>query len=143
MLSRKGFTLLETVISLTIFCSLTLLSIYNLKDYQANMEEHQFLQWFQDSFKSTFNYCYLHKVGGRMVFDRDKVIFHTYDGIKTRNQSKKIPKTLKITHGANSYLINSFGEAEPTTVIVESNLKHRKFFYKIQMSWGEIIETHT
>lgn len=41
---RRAFTLLETVVSLAIFCSLTIFSIYNLKDYQARVEERQYLQ---------------------------------------------------------------------------------------------------
>lgn len=139
---RRAFTLLETVVSLAIFCSLTIFSIYNLKDYQARVEERQYLQWFKDSFKSTFNYCYLHNTGGRMVFDKKRIIFHTSQDDKTKTQSKKIPKSLKITSGTRAnYTINNSGEATAATITVESNLSHKKIFYKIQMNWGEIIET--
>ncbi|GAQ02033.1 hypothetical protein NBRC111452_1849 [Companilactobacillus farciminis] len=61
---------------------------------------------------------------------------------KLKLKSKKIPKSLKITSGTRAnYTINNSGEATATTITVESNLSHKKIFYKIQMNWGEIIET--
>ncbi|WP_162256531.1 hypothetical protein [Companilactobacillus futsaii] len=135
---------METIVSLSIFCSLTIFSICNLKDYQARVEERQYLEWFKDSFKSTFNYCYLHNTGGRMVFDKEKIIFHTSEGTRTQTQSKKIPKSLKITSGARTnYTINKAGEASAATIIIESSLNHKKILYKIQMNWGEIVETES
>jgi prepilin-type N-terminal cleavage/methylation domain len=144
---KDGFTLLETVISLTIICILTTISIYNLKDYQAKMEERQSLEWFKNSFKNAFNKAFLTKSGIEVIVEKqNEVIFDITNNGKGSDIhiSRRFPKTIKIFESSNnSYMIYGSGQAKAVTFTFVSSLTNRKYKYVVQLGWGEIIETKT
>jgi len=146
MQSRKAFTLLETVISLAIVCSLAAISIYNLKDYQARADEKQAIIWFKNTFKNTFNYCYLNDKGALILLDpkENTIEFSPTAGSGMKHQIRKLPTTLKL--GSNSHLrytIYGSGQGGSMSLKFLSTLTHKTYTYKIQMGWGEIIESET
>ncbi|MQS98117.1 type II secretion system protein [Lactobacillus halodurans] len=141
---RSGFTLLETTIGLSIVCSLALISLSNLRDYQAQIEERQALEWFKNSFKSAFNYSYLNHnvVTLRVEPGKNIVDFSHREGLKVKHVRKLFPKTLKLKDKAKvQYTIYNSGQAPPITIQFISSLTNKTYIYKIQMMWGEIIET--
>lgn len=151
MENRRAFTLLETVIALSISCSIFVISLYNLKNYQQRIEEQQTLKWFKDTFKSMLNYCYLNKRAIIVHFDSNKITFNldegannfdSVEGINKAELKKRIlPKTLKVSENfKRKYRIAPNGEAPPMTVTFKSTLTNRTYIYKIQMNWGEIVE---
>lgn len=151
MKNRRAFTLLETVIALSISCSIFVISLYNLKEYQQRVEEQQTLEWFKNTFKSMLNYCYLNKRAIRVHFDSNKITFNLDEGTnnfdpgkginKTELKKHILPKTLKVSENFKKiYRIDSAGEAPPMTVTFVSTLTNRTYIYKIQMNWGEIVE---
>lgn len=147
MKKHQAFTLLETMISLGIICSLLIISLYNLKGYQEHVEEQQSLVWFKDSFKNAFNYCYLNKRSGSLFLNQDnnKVTFNL-DGKngKRKIYQKKLPAFMSIVSAsATGYWISSNGQGAPVTIIFKSALTKKKYIYKIQMGWGEINEIKT
>lgn len=142
---RKAFTLLETTISLGIVCSLMIISIYNFKDYQAQVEEHQALEWFKDTFKSAFDYSYLHKVATNMTIAPDAIEFNADQKTATKKEYyfhkfHKFPKSLTAGNSKRTYTIFKSGQAAPITIEFKSDLTHKKYIYKVQMGWGEIVE---
>lgn len=144
---RNGFTLLETVIGLTIFCALTLISLNNLKDYQARVEEKQALEWFKDTFKSAYNRAYLQNHASKLIIqDKNEIIYDVDKNGKNfgRHISRKLPKTLTVSENSfNEYNIHAKGDSGSVTIRFQSTLTHKVYEYKIQMGWGEIIETTT
>ena len=141
-LIRNGFTLLETVIVLAIFSLTMAVSLYNLRDYQAKVEEKQALEWFKNNFKNTFNYCFLYqRVEELQINNYHKISFVSIDGHR-KNHILKLPKTLSVSASDNKkYFIYDSGQAPPITITFQSKLTHREYIYKIQMGWGEIVET--
>lgn len=139
--SRRGFTLIETVIGLAIVCSLLVVSVWNLKDYQARIEEKESLEWFENSFKNEMNYSYLNQKPAYLKIRDNHIIFGRYAiSGKVVLKKKILPQTLRNTNGPIDYFIGRSGQSGPKTIIFESNLTHRKSEYRIQMGWGEIIE---
>lgn len=145
MKNRKAFTLLETVIALGISCSLLIISIYNLKNYQDRVEEQQTLEWFKDTFKSMLNYCYLNKRAVLVRFENNKITFNSDVGTnKAQIRSRNLPKTLSVSENfKRTYRISSSGEAPPVTIKFKSTLTKHTYIYKVQMNWGEIVEKKT
>jgi len=144
---RLGFTLLETVIGLGIFCFLTTISLYNLKDFQAKVEEKQTLEWFKDSFKTAFNEAYLTRQSATFNIEnnREVVFTITKDGRGAKRIiSRVFPSTMKIyKSSSNQYAISYTGEAQPVTITIKSDLTKKKYIYTFQMGWGEITEKKT
>lgn len=144
-IKQKAFTLLETTISLGIVCSLMIISIYNLKDYQARVEEHQALEWFKDSFKSAFDYSYLHGVATNLTITPNSIEFVANQKTASKKEYyfhkfQTLPKTLQAENSKITYTIFKSGQAAPITIKFDSKLTHRQYVYKVQMGWGEIIE---
>lgn len=142
-LIRNGFTLLETVIVLAIFSLTMAVSLYNLRDYQAKVEEKQALEWFKNNFKNTFNYCYLNTTSGSFSINQEEhfILFQIRDR-PGKFRKLYLPKTLVVNESRNHlYNVYLSGQAAPITIEFDSTLTHHKYIYKIQMGWGEIIET--
>lgn len=142
-LIRNGFTLLETVIVLAIFSLTMAVSLYNLRDYQAKVEEKQALEWFKNNFKNTFNYCYLNGTSGFLNLEPENhaIRFQLMDH-PGKHKKLILPKTLSVKESKlKRYVIYLSGQAAPITITFQSKLTHREYIYKIQMGWGEIIET--
>jgi len=145
---RTGFTLLETVISLAIICLLVIISITNLKDYQARVEEKQAIEWFKNNFKNTMNYSYLNKKSASMHLDsKENTIEFVATGISIERKYYKkrvLPDSLRLTQeGDVKYLISKSGQSAPITISFTSKLTKKIYSYKIQLGWGEIIEEKT
>lgn len=137
--------MLETTISLGIVCSLLIISLYNLKDYQARVEEYQALEWFKDTFKSAFDYSYLNGVATNMTIAPDTIEFNADQKAATKKEYyfhkfHKLPKSLTTGNNKITYTIFKSGQAAPITIEFKSVLTHQKYTYKVQMGWGEIIE---
>ncbi|MGQ2375636.1 hypothetical protein [Companilactobacillus zhachilii] len=140
---RTGTTLLEVVIGLAIFCTLTTISLYNIKDFQARVEEKQSLEWFKNTFKTAFNRAYLTGQESKFIIEENNTIIFDMRGNykKTKQIKRKLPSSLSFYENSrNEYKIYGSGEASPVTITVNSTLTHRKYIYKIQMGWGEIID---
>lgn len=138
---KRGFTLIETIIGLAIVCGLIAVSVWNLKDYQARIEEKEGLEWFQNSFKNEMNHSYLFHKKANLRIRENKITFIRYAANgKAILKKKTLPKTLKNTNGPIDYFIGESGQSGPRTIIFTSQLTHRKYEYRIQMGWGEIIE---
>lgn len=140
---RTGTTLLEVVIGLAIFCSLVTVSLYNIKDYQARIEEEQSLEWFKNTFKTAFNRAYLTDQDSKFIIEKNNTIIFDMRGNykKTKHIERKLPSSLSFYENSRGeYKIYGSGEASPVTITVNSALTHRKYVYKIQMGWGEIID---
>ncbi|WP_334333389.1 type II secretion system protein [Companilactobacillus sp. HBUAS59544] len=133
---KEGFTIIETIIGLMIVCSLVAISVWNLKDYQARIEERQTLQWFKGKFKNAMNYAYLNHEDAKVIVDPG---YLQISNGKFQVQ-KHLPKTLTITTGHQVFRISKSGETSPRTVIFQSTLTGKKYEYTIQMGWGEIVE---
>lgn len=147
---RRAFTLLETTIGLAIVCSMVLIASYNLHDYQAKVEEHQALEWFKNSLKSTFNHSYLSKRAAILYLDPVEHSIEIVPGgekNKSRYQKRIFPKTLRFASNAHmKYEIYKSGQSAPTipiTIGFYSELTHKRYIYAIQMGWGEIIASET
>lgn len=140
---RPAFTLLETVIGLVIVCSTIMISVYNLKDYQAHIEERQAIEWFKNSFKSTFNYCYLnHKTANVYLMqnqNRIKFDIQKDNQNKSHNKELKLPRGLKIDN-QKKYIIGVNGQGGPAVITFHSTLTNKIYSYTVQMGWGEISE---
>lgn len=142
---KPAFTLIETTISLGIVCSLMIISIYNLKNYQARVEEQQALEWFKDTFKSAFDYSYLHGVATNLTIAPDSIEFNADQRTTGKknyrfHKFRMLPKALKAGNSKTTYTIFKSGQAAPITIKFKSSLTHRSYSYKVQMGWGEIIE---
>ncbi len=143
---RSAFTLLETVIGLFIICSLVTISSWNLKGYQAQVEEKQSIEWFKNTFKNTMNSCFLTKKVGGLKIDKNKnqLMFSVPRPDGTHKVLKKtFPQNLEIISKKNDFDISNNGQISPLTIKFESKLTKKIYAYKIQMGWGEIIETST
>ncbi|KAE9565185.1 hypothetical protein FD33_GL001191 [Companilactobacillus paralimentarius DSM 13238 = JCM 10415] len=115
--------------------------MWNLKDYQARIEEKESLEWFENSFKNEMNYSYLNQKPAYLKIRDNHIIFGRYAiSGKVVLKKKILPQTLRNTNGPIDYFIGRSGQSGPKTIIFESNLTHRKYEYRIQMGWGEIIE---
>lgn len=149
---RRAFTLLETIISLTIFCSLVIVSFSNIGNYYQRVQEHQAIEQFKNTFNSAFNYCYLNKKTIKLYFNRkeNSIEINISNSKRTNliNERTKIreikfPKTLKIVKFQQQYTIHNTGFAAPMTIELKSQLTNKVYLYKIQMGWGEIVESST
>lgn len=139
---RFGFTILEMVISLAIICSFATISIYGLKDYQSRVEEQQFLESFKSTFKNVFNYCYLNKTAATIdIYPKTNIIIFEFNKTYRKSIRMKLPKSLEVSKSLEkTYYISQKGMSSPETISFYSKLKHKCYIYKIQMSWGEVIE---
>lgn len=144
---KGGFTLLETVIGLFIFCSLTLLSFNNIKNYQDIVEERQSLEWFKNTFKSVFNDAYINQHASRfMIENHNKIIFDITGNKKgeTKEISRTLPSTLRFSENSKGeYRVSSTGEAPAATITIKSTLTNKTYIYRVQLGWGEITEEKT
>lgn len=143
---RKGFTLLEVLLGLLIFCFLTTISLYNIKDYQARIEERQSLEWFKNTFKTAFNRAYLTGHESTFMIEKNNTIIFDVRGKyeKTKQIERKLPSWLSFYENSGSiYKIYGSGEGSPVTITVNSALTHKEYIYKVQMGWGEIIDETT
>ncbi|WP_240704395.1 hypothetical protein [Companilactobacillus zhachilii] len=76
-----------------------------------------------------------------MIFEKNLVEFDTDVGNKTKSVYRKLPETLTITENySHKYTIYGTGSAPAVTITFVSTLTRRKYTYKVQLGWGEIIE---
>jgi len=145
--ARLGLTLIETVIGLGIFCLLTTISLHNLKDYQAKLEEKQALEWFKDTFKGVYNRAYLTHQGSKMIIEnKNTIVFDITQNGENGDKvvRRKIPSTMTVfDNSSGQHMIYGTGKSSAAKITFSSSLTNKKYIYKIQMGWGEIIEEKT
>lgn len=140
---NKAFTLIEAVISLTIFCTLASVSIYGIHNYQQRIEEKQIISQFKVNWHNMLNYSYLNGKRTRFLYDYDE---NTMTFTDNSNADKffhkiKLPKTLKNTKKHDVKIsVSDNGTTSPNSIEIESALTHRTYNYTVQMMWGELVE---
>lgn len=138
---RGGFTLIEAVITLSIVCSLILVTSFEVKNFQAKFAEQQTMQQFKNTFKSTLNKSFLSKRDYYVVISKNSssILFKSSDD-KTYLKRIKLPKTLKYSKTESIIQIRKTSFVRPQTIKFHSSLTNQDYIYVIQMNWGEIIE---
>ncbi|WP_334330298.1 prepilin-type N-terminal cleavage/methylation domain-containing protein [Companilactobacillus sp. HBUAS59699] len=140
---NKAFTLIETVISLTIFCTLASVSIYGIHDYQQKIEEKQIISQYKVNWHNMLNYSYLNKRRTRFFYNYDDntMLFSDFSKRDKFDYKIKLPSTLKSTqkHDIEIY-VGDEGMTGPKTIELKSSVTHRVYDYTVQMMWGELVE---
>lgn len=131
----KGFTLIETIITLTVTCLLVLMPTL----YVKNIKEQMILDNSTRQIKSTIN-KYMHLA----TVEKKNYIFLYFDNnssieIKGSDRTSKIylDRHVKVYNLDNLY-INNHGRVSPRTITVRNGNKEKKI--KLQMAWGRMIE---
>ncbi|WP_125568316.1 type II secretion system protein [Companilactobacillus insicii] len=139
----KAFTLIESIISLAIFCTLMSVSIYGLQNYQQRIEEKQVISQFKINWHNMLNYSYLNKKYTRFFYNYDTNTMTFVDLMNKKEFSHKIklPKTLVNTKKRDVEIyVNKDGTTRPKSIEIKSTLTHKTYRYTIQMMWGELVE---
>ncbi|WP_218016040.1 hypothetical protein [Companilactobacillus nodensis] len=139
----KAFTLIEAVISLSIFCTLISVSIYGLQNYRQQIEEKQTINQFKVNWHNMLNYSYLNKRRTTFFYEYDTntMTFNDYTRSGKFSQEIKLPKTLKSNRGHDITInVSENGANSPRTIELKSTATHRIYHYAIQMMWGELVE---
>lgn len=131
----RGFTLIETVITLTIVC--LLVSMPTL--YVKNIKEQVVLDNNTRQVKSTLN-KYLH-----LATVKKKSYFLSYFDNNSSIQIKEPDKVSKVyldkhirVYNFDNLYISNRGTISPRTITVKNGKKENKI--KIQMTWGKMVE---
>lgn len=141
---RSGFTLVESVIVLTIFCILILATNLGVKDYQSKIAERQSMQQFKNLFKNTLNEAFLSGKDYNIVIssNSNSVVFKSNEN-NVFFARLKFPNTIKYFKNESTIQVRRAGLIRPQTIKFYSNLTNHNYIYVIQMNWGEIIEKNT
>ena len=131
----KAFTLIETIVTLSVVCLLVLMPTL----YVKNIKEQIVLDSTTNQIKSTIN-KYLHL----SVVERKPYFLSYFDNnssiqIMEPHKVSKIylDKHIKVYNLDNFYISNK-GTISPRTITVKNGDKEKKI--KIQMTWGRMIE---
>ncbi|MFD1472951.1 competence type IV pilus minor pilin ComGD [Companilactobacillus mishanensis] len=129
----RGFTLVETVLTLFITCLLITIGTLQVKDYQQKTEEAMFFRRFEDDWQNILNSSFLTNKRCYVDFSEAKVIF-SFDN---RTTTIEVPETLK---GNSKHLeVHKSGETSPKTIYFDSTNSKRRYKYTVQMDWGVLI----
>lgn len=142
--NRLGFTLIESVVVLVIFCSVIFATSVSVKDYQVKIEEKQSMQQFKNVFRNTLNKAFLTGKDYNIVISKksNSAIFksNSNDDFLVRI---KFPKTISYFKAESTIQIRRNGLIRPQTIKFYSTMTKQNYIYVIQMNWGEIIEKKT
>lgn len=140
---RSAYTLIEAVFTLIIISIMALSTGYGIKNYQQKIQEKQAMEEFKINFRDMLNYSYLYKRDSVLQYykDRDYMAFRDVSDVGKYYHEVKLPKTLRILNSENiNQYVNKKGHTRPSTIIFKSDLTNKKYTFKIQMYWGEILE---
>ncbi|WP_099974510.1 type II secretion system protein [Lactobacillus terrae] len=137
---NNAFGMIEAIIALSITCIVLSISITGINQYKLRIEEKQFLQSFKFSWTNTLNYSYLSNSTCEMIVltDEQKIVFKDIDENKELNVVK-IPEYIKYGNGG-SKIIKINGSSKGYTIIFISSLSGKRYTFKVQLHWGEILE---
>lgn len=131
----RGFTLIETVVTLAVVCLLVLMPTL----YVKNIKEQVVLDNSTRQVKTTIN-KYLH-----LATVKKKSYFLSYFDNNSSIQIKEphkvsqvyLDKHIKVYNFDNLYISNR-GTISPRTITIKNGKKEKKI--KIQMTWGRMVE---
>ncbi|AXQ18887.1 type II secretion system protein [Lactobacillus johnsonii] len=131
----RGFTLIETVVTLAVVCLLVLMPTL----YVKNIKEQVVLDNSTRQVKSTINkYLHLATVKKRSYF---LSYFDNNSSIQIREPHKVsqvyLDKHIRVYNFDNLYISNR-GTISPRTITIKNDKKENKI--KIQMTWGRMVE---
>ncbi len=127
----RGFTLIETVVTLAVVCLLVLMPTL----YVKNIKEQVVLDNSTRQVKSTINkYLHLATVKKKSYFDNNSSI-----QIKEPHKVLQVylDKHIRVYNFDNLYISNR-GTISPRTITIKNGKKEKKI--KIQMTWGRMVE---
>ena len=131
----KAFTLIETIVTLTIICLLVLMPTL----YVKNIKEQIILDSTTRQIRSTIN-KYLH----RSTVEKKSYFLSYFDNnssiqIMEPHQVSKVYLNRHVrVYNFNNLYISNRGTISPRTITVKSGSKEKKI--KIQMTWGRMVE---
>lgn len=131
---RLGFTLVETILTLGIFCLLLIIGNSTIQDYQVKTEETLVLKRFDNLWKNELNYAYL---TGEMIsiYVYDNKIEFSANGQKPRSLQLKTFHT-----DAKRKLIFNSGQTSPGHITLWSKVTNEEYHLTFQMKWGVLFE---
>ncbi|WP_125715004.1 type II secretion system protein [Companilactobacillus kedongensis] len=138
---RLGFTLVESVIALAIFCSIIFATSLGVKNYQARVDEKQSMQQFKNVFKNTLDEAFLTKRDYNVALKKEEhsALFKSND-TDSYKVLVKFPDTVNYIQSNSTIQIRRNGLIKPQTIRFHSDLTNINYVYVVQMNWGEIID---
>ncbi|MFD1417878.1 type II secretion system protein [Companilactobacillus keshanensis] len=138
---RFGFTLVESVIALAIFCSIVFATSLGVRNYQARVDEKQSMQQFKNVFKNTLNEAFLTQRYYNITISKSShsALFKTNDDDSYKVRVK-FPDTVNFLQSKSTIQIRRNGLIKPQTIKFHSDLTNINYVYVVQMNWGEIID---
>lgn len=138
---RFGFTLVESVIALAIFCSIIFATSLGVKNYQARVDEKQSMQQFKNVFKNTLDEAFLTKRDYNVALKKEEhsALFKSND-TDSYKVLVKFPDTVNYIQSNSTIQIRRNGLIKPQTIRFHSDLTNINYVYVVQMNWGEIID---
>lgn len=134
-LKSKGFTLIETVVILFVFCLIFSIPVVRMNDYQEKIRLINAKNQTKDM---------IEHYSRRAVLEEKAVQFRYYPGadqviIKSDKSTEvvKVDSAVKIA-SLNGLRISSEGYLKPRTIILKVGEKQEEI--KIQMMWGRMID---
>ncbi|MDV7695155.1 hypothetical protein A7K95_10090 [Pediococcus parvulus] len=134
---KNGFTLVETLVVLTIVTILLSIGHFTLKRVMAQQQEKQFWAKFDDDWKKYEQFANFEGVVTYISFDktRRKVKFTPLKAFEKENSEIELPKTLSLFTN-QEVKIGSNGYVKPQTIGFQSEANKCTYRLRIQLGWG-------
>ncbi|WP_242367546.1 pilus assembly FimT family protein [Lactobacillus intestinalis] len=135
---NRAFSLLETMISLIISCTLIFIGSLNLKEYQSELLLLNTTREVKAAFEQAARICTIQNSPMSIsYFEKSSLL--TFKGTMKNNYDRtlRINKKIKI-HNLTNLQISKNGTISPKIITVSDGNKSRKI--KIQMTWGRAID---
>lgn len=140
---RYAFTLIESLITLTIVCIVLLLPTIDYRQQLELQQEKLALLAFQSNWHNWINDSFLyHEVRIISVNQQTHCLKFIDPNDPPRSYEQHLPRQLDCRLSRNFIRIKS-GEVTPQTIIFVSAATNQEYRFKVQMQWGELIEEKT
>ncbi|WP_244087660.1 competence type IV pilus minor pilin ComGD [Companilactobacillus sp. RD055328] len=137
---NKAFTLLEMVIALVIITMFLLIPLSSYNKIENNLQKVIFFNEVKTAWSYSLIQSKIHHDNVRFKFDASNQLI-IYDQIGSNDKKKmSLPKGIHL-ETTRSVVIDRDGTVRPFTIAFYDTDTQKLIKYKIQMEWGEIIES--
>lgn len=142
--TKKAFTLIESVIVLSLTVLIISLPSWTLKRQLQKTQEVYFYQEFVNQWRYARQLSVIkaHKIKLNYLSQSQKIVFND---LTSRNRwTLELPKSVKLVSNAADFNRIKFipnMSIQPQTIRFNSTITHQEKTYKVQMMWGIIHET--
>ncbi|GAB5052738.1 competence type IV pilus minor pilin ComGD [Pediococcus ethanolidurans] len=135
--SKSGFTLIETLVVLSIIAFIFTFGHLTFKTVIEQQEEKQFWAKFDDDWKRYEQFANSEGVVTYITFDKSKrkIRFNPLKTFNKENSEISLPKTLSLFSN-QEVKIGSDGYVKPQTIAFQSEVNKCTYRLTIQLGWG-------